>query len=280
MKIVTASNGKKTIKMSRKEWMEIGKKAGWKIKSQTTNYCAELYRVESLLAQEMEELSQRISTLSKMSNEPYQNQQEVANYILELVNNKIVQEIGIFAAAINQISKDQSDLNIAKRLYDTVNKLLKGSSRIPLLEKKKLVLFESAPSGVNELLAIVNEVNRVIEKAKKLCSSMKIATASNGKKIVKMSKNEWMEIGKKAGWTPIDPSEITDEDVGPIYSPEDEESIFGKDEGGGNSFAYKDGFRCGIKSKTDKIICIEDNPYRADSEKFEFWRKGFIIGQS
>lgn len=31
MKIVTASNGKKTLKMSRKEWLNIGKKAGWKV---------------------------------------------------------------------------------------------------------------------------------------------------------------------------------------------------------------------------------------------------------
>ena len=29
MKIVTASNGKKTLKISRKEWENIGKKAGW-----------------------------------------------------------------------------------------------------------------------------------------------------------------------------------------------------------------------------------------------------------
>ncbi len=29
MKIVTASNGKKTVKMSKKEWQAIGKKAGW-----------------------------------------------------------------------------------------------------------------------------------------------------------------------------------------------------------------------------------------------------------
>jgi len=29
MKIVTAANGKQTIKMSKKEWMNIGKKAGW-----------------------------------------------------------------------------------------------------------------------------------------------------------------------------------------------------------------------------------------------------------
>jgi len=33
MKIVTAANGKKTIKMSKKEWMNIGKKAGWKVKA-------------------------------------------------------------------------------------------------------------------------------------------------------------------------------------------------------------------------------------------------------
>ena len=29
MKIVTAENGKKTVKISRKEWRSIGKKAGW-----------------------------------------------------------------------------------------------------------------------------------------------------------------------------------------------------------------------------------------------------------
>jgi len=34
MKIVTAANGKQTIKMSKKEWTNIGKKAGWKVKSE------------------------------------------------------------------------------------------------------------------------------------------------------------------------------------------------------------------------------------------------------
>ena len=32
MKIVTSFNGKNTIKMSKKEWMNIGKKAGWMMK--------------------------------------------------------------------------------------------------------------------------------------------------------------------------------------------------------------------------------------------------------
>ncbi len=37
MKIVTASNGKKTIKMSKKEWQSIGKKAGWTKKAEGGN---------------------------------------------------------------------------------------------------------------------------------------------------------------------------------------------------------------------------------------------------
>jgi hypothetical protein len=37
MKIVTASNGKKTVKMSKKEWQAIGKKAGWMKKAENKN---------------------------------------------------------------------------------------------------------------------------------------------------------------------------------------------------------------------------------------------------
>jgi hypothetical protein len=37
MKIVTASNGKKTLKMSRKEWDMIGKKSGWVKKAGINN---------------------------------------------------------------------------------------------------------------------------------------------------------------------------------------------------------------------------------------------------
>jgi hypothetical protein len=36
---------------------------------------------------------------------------------------------------------------------------------------------------------------------------MKIVTASNGKKHVKMSKSEWTEIGKKTGWTKVSQNE-------------------------------------------------------------------------
>ena len=46
---------------------------------------------------------------------------------------------------------------------------------------------------------------------------MKIVTASNGKKKVKMSKNEWQSIGKKAGWMSdqqnTEPLTLTEEDL-------------------------------------------------------------------
>jgi len=37
---------------------------------------------------------------------------------------------------------------------------------------------------------------------------MKIVTASNGKKTVKISKNEWKSIGKKHGWIKTSETEI------------------------------------------------------------------------
>ncbi len=37
MKVVIASNGKKTIKMSKKEWQSIGEKAGWTKKAKGDN---------------------------------------------------------------------------------------------------------------------------------------------------------------------------------------------------------------------------------------------------
>ena len=43
---------------------------------------------------------------------------------------------------------------------------------------------------------------------------MKILTASNGKKTIKMTKVEWQQIGKTAGWDPVKR----------MYTPEDTES--------------------------------------------------------
>jgi alpha-amylase/alpha-mannosidase (GH57 family) len=38
MKIITASNGKKTVRMSKKEWESLGKKAGWANDTMHTQY--------------------------------------------------------------------------------------------------------------------------------------------------------------------------------------------------------------------------------------------------
>ena len=46
MKVITSSNGKKKIKISRKEWNDIGKKAGW-MRTAKINYPANLlYTIE------------------------------------------------------------------------------------------------------------------------------------------------------------------------------------------------------------------------------------------
>jgi hypothetical protein len=48
MKIVTASNGKKTIKMSKKEWEAIGKKAKWDQRVDSRNPISDKEMLENL----------------------------------------------------------------------------------------------------------------------------------------------------------------------------------------------------------------------------------------
>ena len=97
---------------------------------------------------------------------------------------------------------------------------------------------------------------------------------------IKLSKVQWQAIGKKAGWTPSDPSEFSDRDVEPCYSPEDEEDIlFGRDEGDPD-YAYNDGYRRGTLTYGE----TSDNLYRADTEegrkKFDDWLQGFNDARS
>jgi hypothetical protein len=54
MKIVMASNGKKTVKMSKSEWTEIGKKSGWTKISQNQDMFIDdieeaIFRVQKVL---------------------------------------------------------------------------------------------------------------------------------------------------------------------------------------------------------------------------------------
>jgi hypothetical protein len=42
---------------------------------------------------------------------------------------------------------------------------------------------------------------------------------------IKLSQKQWELIGKKAGWIPRDPTDISDQDLGPIMTPDEEEDV-------------------------------------------------------
>jgi len=76
---------------------------------------------------------------------------------------------------------------------------------------------------------------------------------------------------------PIDLSNLSDRDLGPAYTPEEEESALLGEEEPDDNYAYKSGYSEGLRGLT------ESNPYRVDTEsgrsKFIEWRKGYADGQ-
>jgi len=96
---------------------------------------------------------------------------------------------------------------------------------------------------------------------------------------IKLSQSQWRLIGKKAGWIPRDPSEYSDEDLGPIMTPEEEEEILlGPEEDIEPNHAYKEGYKNGLLSLKDNSLPVV-NPYRIDTDSgvalFDEWRDGF-----
>jgi len=105
---------------------------------------------------------------------------------------------------------------------------------------------------------------------------MKLVKTANGNKL-KISKKEWTTLGKKAGWMPSDPSTFSDEDLGPIYDPDTEETaLLGEEEG--YISAYKDGYNDGVLAKKKDDKYFYSNPYRTDTQAFEDWQRGFNDG--
>ncbi len=94
---------------------------------------------------------------------------------------------------------------------------------------------------------------------------------------IKMSKSQWRKIGQKAGWAPTDPSDFSDKDIVPFYTPQEEEdAIFGPDE---EADPYGDGVKCG-KSLAGTT---SENPYSPATpngiKKFDEWARGFRDGR-
>ena len=97
---------------------------------------------------------------------------------------------------------------------------------------------------------------------------------------IKLSKSQWENIGKVAGWTPRDPTEFSDQDIGPFYDADEEENaLLGEEEDYDPDYAYNSGYDQGIASLKYKHLNEGDNPYRVDTEegvkKFDEWRQGF-----
>jgi len=73
---------------------------------------------------------------------------------------------------------------------------------------------------------------------------------------------------------PIDLSDFSDRDLGPAYTPEEEEDALLGEEEIDENYAYKDGYKDGLRG-----LDTANNPYRSDTEsgkkKFDEWMKGF-----
>ena len=94
-----------------------------------------------------------------------------------------------------------------------------------------------------------------------------------------ISKKQWEYIGKKAQWMSQDPSDFSDQDLGAIYTPDEEEIALQGEDDVDEDYAEKSGYEAGLLAKKNNNLDTSDNPYRVDTEsgikKFEQWMKGF-----
>lgn len=103
---------------------------------------------------------------------------------------------------------------------------------------------------------------------------------------IKISQKQWESIGKKAGWIPRDPTDVSDKDIGPIMTPdEEEEALLGPEEPE-QPFserlinAYNEGYNNGLLKKKNNKSDTTDCPYGNHSEQssalsrkwFDGWR--------
>ena len=96
---------------------------------------------------------------------------------------------------------------------------------------------------------------------------------------IKLSQKQWESIGKKAGWMPRDPTDVSDADLGPIMTAEEEENVLLGPEENDPFAAYKDGYKRGLEAKKQGSQDTSGNPYRTDTEsgvlKSDQWMRGF-----
>jgi hypothetical protein len=95
---------------------------------------------------------------------------------------------------------------------------------------------------------------------------------------IKISKREWLRAGQSSGWMPRDPINVSDRDLNPMYTAQDEENaLLGKEESqeSVDKSVYEDGFKTGASKENDSSTC----PYRSDTKLSNIWWEGFKKGK-
>ena len=95
---------------------------------------------------------------------------------------------------------------------------------------------------------------------------------------IKLSKQEWLRVGQSSGWMPRDTMDVSDRDLNPMYTAQDEENaLLGKEESQEevNKSVYNDGFKAGSSRENDASSC----PYKSDTRLSNIWWEGFRKGK-
>jgi len=196
MKLIKHANGKKTIKISQQEWTEIGKKAGfWDNIKQVGKGVGQgikgAWNAGAGIAGIIGDIGKGVSNLVQQIRSRMQqgqvSSQEVGQYkqMIEGMQNDL---------ASVQSAMQQIDQQTAQQAQQTQN--LPGISQNPIYNRP--------------IAASVDKPIKLIKKA-------------NGKTTIKLTKQEWLNIGKKAGFpTGYQPYEAPD------FSTSEECDICGK----------------------------------------------------
>jgi hypothetical protein len=107
-------------------------------------------------------------------------------------------------------------------------------------------------------------------------------TQASNKVSIKLSQKQWESIGKKAGWMPKDPSDVSDTDLGPVYTADDEEIALQGPDDNDPEYSFNSGILEGKRQRKLGHHDTSGNPYRIDTpegqKKFDDWMRGFEVG--
>lgn len=96
---------------------------------------------------------------------------------------------------------------------------------------------------------------------------------------IKLSKQEWLRVGQTAGWSPKNPNDFSDKDLGSIYTANEEENeLLGKSDPieKVKEDVYQEGYKIGKSKDMDSSSC----PYREGTDLWTKWWEGFDKGKS